>query len=377
MTERDDGQTGAASTDRQTDDHASLLQIRDLDVTFETRRGDVHAVNGVDLTVGEGEILCLVGESGSGKSVATQSIVDLVPTPPGGIEGEIYYKDRDLREAPAEEIRALRGEEIGVIFQDPMSSLNPVHTVGHQIREAIEAHRDWDGDRVRERAIELMEEVGIPDASARFSDYPSEFSGGMRQRVMIAIALANEPDLLIADEPTTALDVTIEAQIFDLIRDLNDEFDTSVIWITHDLGVVAEMADRVAVMYGGEVVERGTVFDIFDDPKHPYTTGLLRSIPGAGGADDGRLEPVEGEPPDMMNPPSGCTFHPRCPEAMPHCEQREPPVYDVDDGSDRNAEDDGDPTHTTKCFLYEDRPTVEEVAEPTGGTAQPGREGDK
>lgn len=324
-----------------------LLSINGLDVTFETGKGNVHAVNGVDLRAERGEIIGLVGESGSGKSVTCQSIMNLVSSPPAVIHGEVQYKGRDLRRLSSEEMRNVRGNEIGMIFQDPMSSLNPVHTVGRQITEALKAGDGHEGD-TKDRAIELMDDVDIPDPAARFSDYPFEFSGGMRQRVMIAISLANQPDLLIADEPTTALDVTIEAQVLEMLKDLRDEYGMTVILITHDFGVVAEVADRVAVMYSGNIVEQGDVFEIFDDPKHPYTRGLLASVPGRSSGDD-RLNAIEGEPPDMTQLPSGCPFKDRCPDAMDHCGEELPPSYLIDDASE---------THTARCFLYEDRPVV-------------------
>jgi oligopeptide/dipeptide ABC transporter ATP-binding protein len=327
------------------------LEYDTLDVTFETQRGDVKAVNGVSFALEAGEILCLVGESGSGKSVTAQSSLNLVPQPPGVIEGEIRYRGKDIRTASKNEIRSIRGNDIGIIFQDPISSLNPVHTVGGQVIEALTSHDRWSGAEARERAVELMEKVGIPDASARLDDYPFEFSGGMRQRVMIAIALANEPDVLIADEATTALDVTIEAQVLKLITELRDETGMGVIFITHDFGVVAEIADRVAVMYGGNIVERGEVFSLFENPKHPYTQGLLGSIPGTAvqaGAD--HLQAIEGEPPEMTDLPTGCTFHPRCPKAMEHCREEMPPNYvDSDD-------------HQVRCYLHDDLPEADDSA---------------
>lgn len=352
-------------------DEDPLLEVNGLDITFETNRGDVEAVNGVDLTVNQGEIVGIVGESGSGKSVTAQSIIDLVPSPPAVIEGEIWYKNRDLRQLSKREMREVRGAEIGMIFQDPLSSLNPVHTIGRQVKEALTAHGEFSGTSMRDRAIELLESVGIPDAAERISDYPFEFSGGMRQRVMIAIALANQPDLLIADEPSTALDVTIEAQVLETIQDLRDE-GMSVILITHDFGVIAEVADRVAVMYGGKVIESGDVFEIFDNPKHPYTRGLLESIPGTSiQQNHDRLKAIEGEPPDMTELPSGCTFHPRCPERMPHCSEAVPPAYLVDDTDDSGSEEKNadrnrrtdDSSHTARCYLYEDCPTVKGNAE--------------
>lgn len=355
MTERIT-QTEAATGD-------TLLEMNDLDVVFETKRGDVQAVNGIDLNVQEGEILCIVGESGSGKSVTAESIVDLVPQPPGNISGEILFKGQDLRSVNKKTLRGIRGNEIGFIFQDPMSSLNPVHSVGRQIVEGILAHKDCSKSAAREEAIDLMTRVGIPDAEERFGDFPFEFSGGMRQRVMIAIALTNEPDLLIADEPTTALDVTIEAQVLELVRELRAEFDMSVIWITHDFGVVAEIANRVAVMYAGNIVEKAGVFEIFEDPKHPYTRGLMESIPGAL-ADFEQLQPIEGEPPDLTDLINECHFRERCPEAMPHCSEEMPPTYAAQSGTSDE--------HEVKCYLYEDEPLADERAERTTS-----REGDQ
>ncbi|MFC3958805.1 ABC transporter ATP-binding protein [Halovivax cerinus] len=343
-----DGQSHFDTTESATD---HLLQIEDLDVTFRTKRGDVEAVNGIDLHVDAGEILCLVGESGSGKSVTAQSIIDLVPQPPGEISGRVWYKGQDLRTVNSAELRRVRADEVGFIFQDPMSSLNPVHTVGRQIVEAIRAQNDVSKSDARERAIELMERVGISDAGSRFGDYPFEFSGGMRQRVMIAIALANEPDLLIADEPTTALDVTIQAQVLELVRELRDELDMAVIWITHDFGVVAEIADHVAVMYAGNVVETADVYEVFDDPKHPYTRGLLESIPGSAAEQGRRLTPVEGEPPDLTALEPACRFRDRCPDAMPRCEDGMPATF-VPDG-------DGDDRHEVRCYLYDDAPNAD------------------
>jgi oligopeptide/dipeptide ABC transporter ATP-binding protein len=325
--------------------------MKDVEVTFDTSRGTVEAVNDLSLSLQRGEILCMVGESGSGKSVTAETIVDLVPQPPAEISGEIWFDNDELRSSDDAEMRDLRGDRIGFIFQDPMSSLNPVHSVGRQITEAVRSHNNYDDAETRSRTIELMNRVGIPDAEQRYSDYPFEFSGGMRQRVMIAIALANEPDLLIADEPTTALDVTIEAQILELVRELSNELDMGVLWITHDFGVVAEIADRVAVMYAGSVVERGDVYKIFEDAKHPYTLGLMNSIPGALSGSE-TLDPIEGEPPDQTALPDGCRFRDRCPQAMPHCADRMPPAYLIsEDGQDR---------HEVACYLYDDQPVAEQ-----------------
>ncbi len=327
----------------------TLLEMNDVNVTFETKRGSVEAVNGLSVAVDRGEILCLCGESGSGKSVTAETIIDLVPQPPAEISGEVWFAGQDLRAVSKDTMRQIRGDEIGFVFQDPMSSLNPVHTVGRQIAEGIQAHNDVSKSAAREQATDLMDRVGIPEAEQRYEDYPFEFSGGMRQRVMIAIALANEPDLLIADEPTTALDVTIEAQILELVRELRDELDMGVLWITHDFGVVAEIADRVAVMYAGNIVERGDVYDIFEEPKHPYTRGLMGSIPGAV-PNATQLEPIEGEPPDQTNLPKGCRFRDRCPKEMSHCSEAMPPVYRVSTGSGFS--------HEVACYLYDDQPVA-------------------
>lgn len=330
-----------------------ILTIDDLDVTFHTREGDIRAVNGVSLTVKEGEILCIVGESGSGKSVTVKSIIDLLPSPPAEITGNIYFKGEDLTHYSRKQFEDLRGSEIGMIFQDPMSSLNPTLTIGRQIKEAFKAKTDWNKERIKKSTIDLLDKVGIPDASNRVSDHPDEFSGGMRQRVVIAIAIANQPDLLIADEPTTALDVTIEAQIIEMIKNFKNTLNMSIIWITHDLGVVAEIADRVAVMYAGKIVELGSVYDIFDNPKHPYTKGLLRSIPGSKNANQrGGLSPISGQPPEMDNIPSGCSFHPRCEDRFEHCHKSVPGNFDVST--------DGNGNHVAKCFLYDDRQMTKE-----------------
>ena len=288
-----------------------LLEIQGLRTSFHTRAGLVRAVDGIDFRVDRGEIMGLVGESGCGKSVTSLSIMRLVP-PPGRIEaGKIFFDGRDLLTLSASEMRHIRGEAIAMIFQQPQSSLNPVWTVGRQIEEVLEIHRAMKGKVARARALELLKMVGIPDATRRLDSYPHEMSGGMAQRVMIAMALACEPDLLIADEPTTALDVTIQAQILDLMRKLRDELGTAIVLITHDLGVVAEMCDRVAVMYAGEIVEQTDVVTLFRDPLHPYTKGLIGSIPLVGDVRD-ELAVIPGNVPNLIDLPAGCRFAPRC-----------------------------------------------------------------
>jgi oligopeptide/dipeptide ABC transporter ATP-binding protein len=303
-----------------------LLEIRDLRVSFHTDAGPVPAVRGVDMGLSEGETLALVGESGCGKSVTALSILRLVATPPGSYDGgEIRFEGVDLLRVSEERIREVRGNDVAMIFQEPMTSLNPVFSVGDQVAEAIELHQRVGAAEARTRAVEALRRVGIPAPEQRVDEYPHQMSGGMRQRVMIAMALACNPRLLIADEPTTALDVTIQAQILELIAQLQRELGMAVLLITHDLGVVAETAHRVAVMYAGRVVEEAGVGELFDRPRHPYTAGLLRSRPrldvGAG-----RLVPIEGTVPDALHVPTGCAFHPRCPLAIPRCESEIPPL---------------------------------------------------
>lgn len=302
-----------------------LLSVRNLKTHFHTDEGVVKAVDGVSFDVDRGETVCIVGESGSGKSVTAESITKLIPQPPGVIaDGEIVFDGHDITEMSDGDLRDLRGDRIGYVFQNPQGALNPVYTVGYQIREAINAHRDVTKAEARQHSIDLLEDVGIPEAAARVDDYPHEFSGGMKQRVVIAIALACEPDLLIADEPTTALDVTIEAQILDLLRDIQENFDTSIVFITHDLGVVAEIADRVVVMYAGKVMESGTAEEVFSAPQHPYTQGLLDCLPGISG----ELDPIPGSLPDPTNPPEGCRYAPRCKYANEDCRVGDqPPLH--------------------------------------------------
>jgi oligopeptide/dipeptide ABC transporter ATP-binding protein len=307
-----------------------LLALRGLRVSFATEAGRVPAVRGVDLSVAEGETLALVGESGCGKSVTALSILRLLPTPPGAYDdGVIEFAGEDLLQASEDRIRAVRGNEIAMIFQEPMTSLNPVFRVGEQVAEAIELHQGVTGDALRERSIEALRRVGVPAPEQRVEAYPHQLSGGLRQRVMIAMALACSPRLLIADEPTTALDVTIQAQILELMAKLQREMGMAVLLITHDLGVVAETAHRVAVMYAGEIVEEAPVEALFDRPRHPYTAGLLRSRPRLDVA-GGRLRPIEGNVPDALHVPAGCAFHPRCPLATERCRQEDPPLVEQD-----------------------------------------------
>ncbi len=301
----------------------SLLEIEHLSTVFDTESGLVKAVEDVSLTVGKGSVLGLVGESGCGKSISALSILRLVP-PPGRIsQGKIVFDGTDLTGLPESKMRQVRGNRIALIPQDPMTSLNPVYTVGDQIIEAIELHQKVSRNEARQKAIEVLNHVRIPQAVARVDDYPHQFSGGMRQRVMIAMALSCEPDLLIADEPTTALDVTVQAQILDLLRVIQKEQGMSILLITHDLGVVAEMCDFVAVMYAGSIVEYASVHALFQTPKHPYTVGLLNSIPRPGTQ---RLVPIEGQPPDLIDLPPGCRFADRCPLVEPRCRLAVPPL---------------------------------------------------
>jgi oligopeptide transport system ATP-binding protein len=310
-----------------------LLEVRNLRTEFVTQEGIVHAVNGISYTLHEGEALGIVGESGCGKSVSALSLMRLVPSPPGRIvSGEVLFEGRDLLKLKDEEMRRIRGNKIAMIFQDPMTSLNPVLTIGRQISEALELHKGLDRRAARKRTIELLEMVGIPSARTRVDDYPHQFSGGMRQRVMIAMAISCEPRLLIADEPTTALDVTIQAQILDLINRLRRELGMALILITHDLGVVAGVCDRIAVMYAGYIVEEASAEDLFSDPRHPYTLGLLRSVPRIDQPRRERLIPIEGFPPDLIYLPQGCPFVPRCAYAVERCELENPALRPVAPG---------------------------------------------
>jgi oligopeptide transport system ATP-binding protein len=307
-----------------------LLEVKNLRTQFFTQDGVVHAVNGISYSVDKGETVAIVGESGSGKSVGVMSLIRLIPQPPGKIvDGEVMFDGQDLLKLSEDELRDIRGNRIAMIFQDPMTSLNPVLTIGRQITEALELHMNMNKEQARKRAVQLLEMVGIPGAAARLDDYPHQFSGGMRQRVMIAMGLSCDPQLLIADEPTTALDVTIQAQIVDLTRRLQDELGMAIIWITHDLGVVAGMAQRVMVMYAGFIVEEAAVNDIYAQPRHPYTLGLLRSIPRLDLGRQKRLVPIDGLPPDLLEPPTHCPFAPRCQFAIDKCWQENPPLVEV------------------------------------------------
>jgi len=296
-----------------------ILEVNDLHISFNTYAGEVKAIRGVSFDLKEGESLAIVGESGSGKSVTAQSVMKLLPVPPTVYKkGSILFDGKDVLHLSNKEMEHIRGHEIGMIFQDPMTSLNPTMTVGKQIAEGLIKHQGMKKKEAMEKAVEMLRLVGIPNPELRVKQYPHEFSGGMRQRVMIAIALSCNPKLLIADEPTTALDVTIQAQIIDLMKDLQNKLDTSIILITHDLGVVADLAQRVVVMYAGKIVEQGTLDDIFYNPQHPYTWGLLSSVPRLDSRGH-RLYSIEGTPPDLLDPPKGCPFYPRCPYAMEVC----------------------------------------------------------
>ncbi len=316
-----------------------VLSIRDLAVQFTTDDGIVKAVDGVTYDVYPGETLGIVGESGSGKSVSTMSLLGLIPQPPGKIvSGEAIFKGRDLLKLSKRAIRRVRGNDIAIIFQDPMTSLNPVLKIGYQLGEAINAHHpETKAEEVKERAIGLLRTVGIPQPERRFDQYPHEFSGGMRQRAMIAMAISNNPALLIADEPTTALDVTIQAQILTVLKKAQDETDAATILITHDLGLIAELADRVIVMYAGKIVELGDVHTIFAAPRHPYTVGLMESLPRLT-VDEDWLRPIPGQPPSLINRPPGCPFHPRCflSQGRARCREEEPPLKPVRAGTGRH-----------------------------------------
>ncbi|MEU5711604.1 ABC transporter ATP-binding protein [Streptomyces flaveolus] len=308
-----------------------LLDVRDLHVEFHTRDGVAHAVNGVSYAVDAGETLAVLGESGSGKSVTAQAVMGILDMPPGRItQGRILFQGRDLLTLKGEERRRIRGAGMAMIFQDALSALNPVMTVGDQLGEMFVVHRGTSRKDARARAVELMERVRIPAAAQRVRDYPHQFSGGMRQRIMIAMALALEPALIIADEPTTALDVTVQAQVMDLLADLQREYRMGLILITHDLGVVADVADRIAVMYAGRIVESAPVHDLYKAPAHPYTRGLLDSIPRLDHKGH-ELYAIKGLPPNLTHIPQGCSFHPRCPMARDVCRTDEPPLYEVSD----------------------------------------------
>lgn len=329
-----------------------LLNIKNLSINYEANDEKVMAVTDLEIELAEGETLGLVGETGAGKTTTALGIMRLVPNPPGKIiSGEINFQGRNLLTISEEDMRAIRGRQISMIFQDPMTSLNPVLTVGDQIAEVIQIHEKLSTKDAMEKASEMLELVGIP--GNRLNDYPHQFSGGMKQRVVIAIALACNPKLLIADEPTTALDVTIQAQVLDLMNDLKEKLKTSMLLITHDLGVVAQVCDKVAIMYAGEIIESGTLYDIFEKPKHPYTHGLFDSIPSLD-EDVTRLKPIKGLMPDPTDLPSGCRFHPRCPYAQEECSKRSP----------RTTIENG---HKVKCLSYEGVINVPELQEGRNG----------
>ena len=326
-----------------------ILEVKDLHVSFQTYGGDVQAVRGVNFNLYKGETLAIVGESGSGKSVTAQTLMKLIPMPPGKItSGQIIFDGTDIVSKTEKEMEKIRGKEISMIFQDPMTSLNPTMRVGKQIMEVLIKHQNMSKSEAKERAQELLKLVGIPMPEKRVNQYPHEFSGGMRQRAMIAIALAARPKLLIADEPTTALDVTIQAQILELMKELQAKMDTSIIFITHDLGVVANIADRVAVMYAGQIVETGTVDEIFYDPRHPYTWGLLASMPSLENDEEVELHAIPGTPPDLTNPPKGDAFAPRNQYALAIDFEKAPPMFQISE------------THFARTWLlHQDAPQVE------------------
>jgi peptide/nickel transport system ATP-binding protein len=319
----------------------ALLDVRDLGVRFDTEDGVVRAVDGVSFSVDAGRTLGIVGESGSGKSVANLTVMGLTRFDHARVEGEVLFEGRDLLSLSDDEMREVRGDDVAMIFQDPLSSLHPFYRIGDQLVEAVRAHRDVTEAQARGRAVELLALVGIPEPERRVRSYPHEFSGGMRQRVMIAMALVNEPKLLIADEPTTALDVTVQAQILELLQRLQQELGMAIVVITHDLGVVAEVADEIAVMYAGRIVERGPAETIFSAPEHPYTWGLLRSIPRLDTGRDEGLVPIPGRPPSLIAPPTGCHFHPRCPYVREAHRRVDPRLETVAD----------DPGHEVACLL--------------------------
>ncbi len=318
-----------------------LLEIKDEYLSFFTPAGEVKALNGVSFSMEEGEVLGIVGESGSGKSVTAYSLMGLTAYPGKLVGGTIRFNGHQVDTMTEKEFRIMRGNEVSIIFQDPMTSLNPVYTIGNQIREVILLHTDKTKKEAQERAKELLELVGINEPEKRLKQYPHELSGGMRQRVMIAIALACEPKLLIADEPTTALDVTIQAQILELMQELREKLGMSIIMITHDLGVVASMCEKIAVMYAGHIIEYGTADEIFYEPKHEYTKGLIKSIPKLDTKEDERLVPIEGQPVDLLNPPKGCPFAPRCASCMKICLSQMPPKTELSD------------THYSHCWLLQ------------------------
>lgn len=335
-------------------DNDILLHVKNLHVAFDTYAGEVKAVRGVDYELKKGETLAIVGESGCGKSVSAQTIMQLIPMPPGKIKaGEILFEGRNLLDYSDKEMEKIRGKDISMIFQDPMTSLNPTMKVGKQIMEVLIKHQNMTKSEAHDRAVEMLKLVGLPNPEKRAKQFPHEYSGGMRQRAMIAIALACNPKLLIADEPTTALDVTIQAQIMDLMQELQDKLNTAIILITHDLGVVADTAKKIAVMYAGIIIEYGETDEIFYNAQHPYTWGLLQSVPRLDVDTEVRLVPIDGTPPDLIAPPKGCPFAARCDYAMPVCKEAMPEVADVTDG------------HYVRCWLKHDM--APEVVNPVTG----------
>ncbi|HYE10082.1 MAG TPA: ABC transporter ATP-binding protein [Patescibacteria group bacterium] len=330
-----------------------ILEVQDLHISFDTYAGEVQAVRGVSFHLNKAEAIAIVGESGCGKSVTAQAIMKLIPMPPGRYKsGHVIFNGKEVTKFSDKQMEAVRGSEMGMIFQDPMTSLNPTMHIGKQIAEGLRKHQHLSKQQAHEKAVEMLKLVGIPNPERRVNQYPHEFSGGMRQRAMIAIALACKPKLLIADEPTTALDVTIQAQILDLMKELKSKLDTSIILITHDLGVVADMAERIIVMYAGKVVESGTVDEIFYNPKHPYTWGLLKSVPRLDAENKEELIPIIGTPPDLFAPPVGCAFAARCAYAMEVCYEHQP-----EDTVDENG-------HHVSCFLQ--HPLAPKVERPAG-----------
>jgi len=315
------------------DQREVILEVRDLRVEFDTQDGVVHAVNGISYRLHKGETLGIVGESGSGKSVSVMALMRLLPTPPARISnGEVIFMGQNLLDLSEAEMRGIRGSQMAMVFQDPMTSLNPVLTIGYQLMEPLQLHLGMTKEEARQRAAELLRMVGIPEAAKRLDDYPHQFSGGMRQRVMIAMALACNPVLLIADEPTTALDVTIQAQIVELVKQLQEQLGMALIWITHDLGVVAGLAERVIVMYAGMIMEDALVDDLYENPRHPYTRALLRSLPRMDGSPGEKLETIEGLPPDLIALPKGCPFAARCKLAQDICFEQRPPLEEIAPG---------------------------------------------
>jgi oligopeptide transport system ATP-binding protein len=332
-----------------------LLEVKNLHVTFNTKQGVVQAVNGISYELEKGEVLAIVGESGSGKSVSVLALQKLLPMPPARIpQGEVLFEGRDMLQMNKRQLRHIRGNEIGMIFQDPLSSLNPIIPIGRQITEALQIHQRLTAQQARNRAIDLLKLVGIPAPQERLNNYPFEFSGGMRQRVMIAIGISCNPKLLIADEPTTALDVTVQAQILRLVKQLRNEIDMSIIWITHDLGVVSKLVDRVIVMYAGQIVEAAGVREFYRDPRHPYSLGLLASLPTMNARQSGHLKSIEGAPPSLTNLPPGCAFYDRCGFRIQSCKTDNPPLTRVT------------PNHSKACWVDTSEPVTAKKTQKNG-----------